>query len=130
VNSSSIDPKRKLQAAKLEAALAALDAARSLVVAQLDELETHPVDDALLDAKQSQAKYGLGHEGLRGGAERGELAVQRGARGKLLVLESELRRYIASRPYKPTPRRALPSANLDQWEAEADRSLRVVGGRK
>ena len=115
---------------KLVAALASARATVSLLEAELESLETQPTQDALLDAKQSLEKYGLGHEGIRGGAERGELAVQRGARGKLLVLESELRRYIASRPYRPTPRHALPLASLDAWDAEADRPLRVIGGHK
>jgi len=118
--------KRKLVAA----ALASAETTVSLLRAELESIDSQPAHDELLDAKQSLEKYGLGHEGLRSAAERGELAVSRGARGKLLVLESELRRYIASRPYKPTPRRAAPLENLDAWEAEADRALRVVGGRR
>ena len=114
----------------LETARAALRAADALLTAELEHANTQPGHDALFDAKQSLAKYGLGHEGLRGAAERGELDVFKGARGKLLVLESNLRKYIASRPYKPTPRRVLPPADLAAWDAEADRALRVVGGRK
>jgi hypothetical protein len=123
MQSSSTDPKRKL-----EAALASARATVSILEAELESIETQPAHDELLDAKSSLARFGLGPEALRAAAERGELKVSRGARGKLLVLESELRRYIASRPYKPTPRRTQPPENLDAWEREAD--LRLVGGRK
>ncbi|HEY5373373.1 MAG TPA: hypothetical protein VIK01_06785 [Polyangiaceae bacterium] len=86
--------------------------------------------DELLGTEQTLARFSLGHEAVRAAAARGELVVSRGARGKLLVLESDVRRFIAARRYQPAPRRALPSANLDEWDIEADRSLRVVAGAK
>jgi len=116
--------KRKL----VEAALSSAESNVALLRAVLADLDVQE-HDALLSATEALARYGLGHEGIRAAAERGELAVQRGSRGKYLVLESELRRYIASRPLRPTPRRPQPAA-LDTWDADADRALRVVGGRR
>jgi hypothetical protein len=84
--------------------------------------------DELLDAKQCHARYGVGGEAIRGAAHREELAVVRGARGKLLVADSELRRWLESRPYRPGPRRAEgTTSDLDAWEAEADAA---IGGRQ
>ena len=113
---------------KLEAALSMARATVLLLEDELAVVETSALD-ALLSTAQTLAQYGLGHEAVRAAAERGELAVQRGSRGKYLVLESELRRYLASRPLRPTPRRASPP-DLDGWEVDADRVLQLVGSRR
>ncbi|HEY2405216.1 MAG TPA: hypothetical protein VGI10_04400 [Polyangiaceae bacterium] len=95
-----------------------------MIEIELAGLDSAPGSDPLLGTRETLEKYGLGHEAIRAAAERGELAVQRGARGKLLIVESELRRWLASRPYRPTLRRpAMPASDLDAWDADTDREL-------
>jgi hypothetical protein len=114
----------KLQAQTLRTQADALDgAADALPDAGFDS-------DPLLNTCEIQARYNLGHEGVRAAAVRGELAVLCGARDQLMVFDSEMRRYFASRPFRPTPRRAAPPPDLDAWEADADRALHLVERRR
>lgn len=103
------------------------EALEALAAVLPDDGET---DDPLLGTKQIFAETGLGHDGVKAAAERGELAVSRGPRGKLLVARSELRRYLQSKPVQP--RKVEPAAqSLDDWEAQAQGALRsIAGGRK
>lgn len=54
----------------------------------------------LLDVTQARSEFGVGRDSLKNAADRGELAMSRGARGKLLVSRSELRRWLTARPYQ------------------------------
>jgi hypothetical protein len=80
--------------------------------------------DELLDVAACSKRYGVGRDALRGAADRSELAISKGARGKWLVKRSALEMWIESRPYKPAPRAANERApDLDAWE----RSVRKAG---
>lgn len=111
---------------KLEAALSAARATVALIEAELEQADATGADGAqLLNMQQTLAEFGIGHNAVKAAAERGELAVSRGARGRLMVERSELRRYIKSRPVRA--RKAAPAANISDWERDAERALR--GGR-
>lgn len=112
---------------KLEAALSAARATVALLEAELDDVTTGVTgDDPLLDTKQIKLESGLGHDGVKAAIARGELSASRGPRGKILVLRSELRRYLQSRPV--LPRKAAPVIDMSDWDAQAQRAL--GGGRK
>lgn len=115
---------------KLEAALLAARATVVLIEAELEQVErTGTAGDELLNARQALAEFGIGHNAIKAAAERGDLSVSRGSRGRLMVERGELRRYIKSRPVRA--RRAAPAATLDDWERDAERSLRsIAGGRR
>jgi hypothetical protein len=101
---------------------------------QADTLEAHAnalpdgeAADPLLDTKQALAEFGIGHDGIKSAIERGELSASRGARGKILIARSELRRYLQSKPVHP--RKATPAAEtLDDWDKQAQGALRSIGG--
>jgi hypothetical protein len=114
---------------KLEAALHSARATVALLEAELEQAESVGSDgDQLLNMRQALAEFGLGHNAIKTAAERGDLAVSRGARGRLMVERAEIRRYIKSRPVRP--RNAPPAANLTDWDRQAERSLRgLKGGR-
>lgn len=115
---------------------------RALLLAQADALESQAATlralaetadndtagpDPLLDADETLERHGIGRDGLKAAGDRGELKLSRGSRGKLLVRESELIRYLESRPYQP--RRAKPEpVTGDSWDAEMERQL-AKGGR-
>jgi len=113
---------------KLDAAILSLEASLALLRAERDDVTAGATaDDPLLGTKEIFAETGLGHDGVKAAAERGELAVSRGPRGKLLVARSELRRYLQSKPIKP--RKAEPVAeSLEAWDGQALRALK--GGRQ
>jgi hypothetical protein len=86
-------------------------------------------DDERLDVKQTLEQFGVGRDGLKNAADRGKLAITRGARGKLLVRRSELIRWLDSRPYRPT-RKVEPVGNdFDALDAELQRGGLVRGAR-
>ncbi len=120
------NPKRR----KLEAALASARATVCLLEAELEQVDVAGSDgEQLLTTAQTLAEFGIGHDAIKAAAERGELTVSRGARGKLLIERSEIRRYIKSRPVRP--RKAAPAASLADWERDAEQSLRsIAGGRR
>lgn len=119
------DPTQKR---KLEAALSAARATVALLEAELDDVTQGVTgDDPLLDTKQIKLECGLGHGGVKAAIERGELTASRGPRGKILVLRSELRRYLQSRPVQPKPRKAQPTDDMGAWDAQALRAIQ--GGR-
>lgn len=113
-------------AAALRAEAQALDLQAAAKRAQADALEqTGAGDDPLLDVDQVLAEFGVGRDSLKAAAERGELSLSRGARGKLLIERSAVRAWIKSRPVQPrkvTP----PVSDLECWEAEAERALAGV----
>jgi hypothetical protein len=84
-------------------------------------------DDEHLDVKQTHAEYGVARDGLKNAADRGELAITLGARGKLLVRRSELVRWLDSRPYR-SKRKVAPAENdFDAIDAELQRGGLVRG---
>jgi hypothetical protein len=114
---------------KLEAVRSSLVALLAIVEDTIADAET-AVSDAsdFLTAKQTLEIYGIGHDGLLNASEKGGLQLVRGARNKILVERAELERYLKTRTVKP--RKAAPAADLDAWEAQAEKSLRSIGGRK
>lgn len=108
------------------------------LLAQADTLEALAAEaergsgaDPVLDSEQTLARYSIGRDGLKAAAERGELTLQRGARGKIMVRESELRRWLESRPYQARPRKVEAETDLDAWEREQEAELaRLGGGRR
>ncbi|MES1173564.1 MAG: helix-turn-helix domain-containing protein [Myxococcales bacterium] len=110
------------------AASVALRAQAAALRVQADTLDAlagtfSPESDDLLGVAECRA-LGVGRDALTGAADRGELAVSRGVRGKLLVRKSELDRWLASKPYTPSPK---PDAapDLDAWDRAVRR--RAVG---
>jgi hypothetical protein len=96
-------------------ARAALLAQAAALRAQADVLEalasTLPdaAGDELLGVKECAA-LGVGRDALRAAAERGELNVSRGVRGKLLVRRSALVAWLESKPVKGAER-------AEEWAA-------------
>jgi hypothetical protein len=122
------ETKSKVKLAEaLRAEAAALEAQAAAKRAQAEALAEEPRDE-YLNVEQTLEHYNAGRDALIAAAERGEIELKRGARRQLLVLRSELERWIASRPYKPTPRKVGPPSDLDAWEKEADRAL--AGGAR
>ena len=105
------------------AASAALRAQATALRVQADTLDAlaaslAPEADELLDLAACKA-LDVGRDALKGAADRGELQVSRGPRGKLLVRRSALEAWLSSRPYKPTQTEAAP--DLDAWERSVTR---------
>jgi len=114
----------------LRAQAAALRASADTLDALADTLDaSHAPSDLLTVGDQTRDEYHAGREALMAAAERNEITLVRGARRRVMVERSEIERWIKSRKVTPGPRRA-PAADLDHWEAEANRALRVVGGRE
>ncbi|HKY39261.1 MAG TPA: hypothetical protein VJN18_25160 [Polyangiaceae bacterium] len=86
--------------------------------------------DDYLTTKQTLVEYRYGHESIVNAIGRGELAAVRGKRNQILVLRSEMERYIASKPFEPK-RKVKPAADLDAWDKQAERKLMALqGGRR
>lgn len=117
---------------KLEAALSSARATVAILEAELADVTAGVTgDDPLLDTKQALTEFGIGHDGIKSAIERGELTASRGARGKILIARSELRRYMQARPVKPRKVAPAPASDLDAWERQAQGELRALrGGRK
>lgn len=80
--------------------------------------------DELLDVTRARAEFGVGRDGLKNAADRGEITLSRGARGKLWVTRTELRRWLDSRPYKSS--KATPvTDDVDAIEEELKRGTLV-----
>jgi hypothetical protein len=93
----------------------------------------HQAADELLDAVQTRAEFGIGRDGLKRAAERGDLAVSKGSRGKPMVTRSEMRRYMASRPYGlrkvVSPADTDDDDDFDALDAELQRGSLVRGAK-
>lgn len=99
--------------------------------AQANALPAAEETDPLLDVDQVMAEFGVGRDSLKAAAERGEIELLRGARGKLLIARSAVRTWIESRPVQPRPRKTASAADLVAWEDEANAQLRALqGGRR
>jgi hypothetical protein len=114
----------------LRATAHALKAQADALLALADATDSGSSGDPFLDVDQALERYGTGREALKAAAERGEIELHRGARGKLLVRESAVQRWIESRPHKPRPRRAASVETLATWEAETEADLRRMGGAR
>lgn len=107
----------------------ALRASAAALEAQAMALPDGDASDPLLDVDQVQSEFGVGRDSLKAAADRGELTLSRGARGKLLIERSAVRAWIKSRPVQPR-KAAAPVTDLDSWELEAEATLRSSGGRR
>lgn len=108
-------------------ALDAQAAAKRAQAAALEEKTDGNTD--LLFVEQTLEQYQVGRDALLNASDRGELHLVRGARNRIMVERAELERYIKSRPVRP--RKAAPASDLDDWEKQADLSLKALqGGRK
>jgi hypothetical protein len=87
-------------------------------------------EDALLGVDDLLKEFKLGRGTVQGAVERGELTASRGARGKILVARSEVERWIASRPYKPGPRRVEETDDGNALEEALASGELVRGGCK
>jgi hypothetical protein len=114
---------------KLVAALSAARTTVTLLEAELDDLERSPANDQQLGCDDLLKEFKLGRGTVQSAVERGELTASRGARGKILVLRSEVERWLRSRPYKPGPRRVEENDDGDALE-DALRSGELVRGAK
>ena len=94
----------------------ALRAQADVLEALAATLQDTSTDD-LLGVGECSDRYGVGREALRGAAKRGELAVTRGVRGKLLVRRSGLESWLTSRPLQVSAK-----ADDDEWSPDARRS--------
>ncbi|MFZ5891284.1 MAG: hypothetical protein ACOY0T_09560 [Myxococcota bacterium] len=113
---------------KIKAALESAKTTVALLEAELDAVEAGADADPFLSVEEARESHGVGREALKAAAERGEIELKRGARGKLLVRRSAILKWIDSRPHKPRPRKADPVSDLDAWERETDAELRRMGG--
>lgn len=107
-------------AAALRVQAQALRAQADTLDALADAVE-RDAPDALLGLKELR-EHGVGRAALLGAADRGELAVSRGPRGRLQVRRSELDRWLASRPVE----RRQHDANIvdmDAWDRAAAERL-------
>lgn len=108
---------------KLKAALSSAHAMVALLEAEIADLTVGTSgDDPLLTTKQLKAEFGVSHDFVAARAKAGELAASRGPHGKLLVLRSEMKRYLMSTPVQP--RKTAPASSLDDWDVQATRALR------
>ena len=87
-------------------------------------------EDPFLGVEEAQAEFnGIGRGTIATAAAAGELNASRGARGKILVRRSELARWIASRPFKPGPRRGTENDDSDALEDALQTGELVRGAR-
>lgn len=121
---SPIKAPLKLQARALRAQADALDALADTLRGESDGLSD------LLDAEQALAEFGVGRDGLKNAARRGELVLSRGARGKLLVARGELRRWLESRPYKVKLGGLKLVEDVDLLDREIRAGRLIAGGNK
>lgn len=102
-----------------------LRAQARVLLAQADAIEalhSGSVADDLLDLKAIASEFKIGRDAITGALTRGELRGSQGPRRKLLIARSELRRWLAAKPYTPAP----PAANdsdADDWDQQCDRAL-------
>lgn len=117
----------RAQAQALRAQAAVLEAAATDA-----ESSTRPDDDALLTLADLERDYHLGRDALQAAIRRDELHAVRGGRRRIMVRRSEVERWLASRPYRPGPRRAESQpTDIDAWAADAEAELeRMAGGAK
>ncbi len=113
----------------LEAALASARATVATLEAALVVANEAP-DRRVLTLETAAEASSLSAHTLRTWCKSGRLRSNRGPRGAYLVTLDDVRDAVRAEPTKPSPRkRSEPAANdLDDWDAEADRELRAMGG--
>lgn len=112
------------QAAALQAQAAAL---RVLAVENFGD--ARPSSDTLLGLAELKKGYGIGRDGLLAAVQRGELRAERGTRGRILVRQSEVDGWLASRPVLPKEAVSRPADALGEWQRRAE-LRRLELGRK
>jgi hypothetical protein len=101
---------------EIEAALAsALATVATLQLVKAAALARETPPDELLGLEQ----HDVGRRALLAAAGRGEIAVMRGPRQKLLVSRLELERWLRSRPVPPRARKAGEVVDLEDWQRDA-----------
>jgi hypothetical protein len=112
------------------ALLAQVDAIEAQLRSLRASVEGTDDDDQQLDAKQALERFGVGHDGLLAAERRGEIALTRGPRRKILVRRSALEAYLA-RPHAPTAPKRRRKVEAPDYDAEVARELRLLaGGRR
>ena len=117
--------KRKL----VEAALASAESNVALLRAVLADLDSAPGNDPQLGVDDLLKEYKLGRGTVKTAVAAGELIASTGARGKILVLRSEVERWLRSRPYKPGPRRVEENDDGDALQDALASGELVRGSR-
>ncbi len=108
----------------LEAALCCAEAALASARAAFAELEAGP---ELITPAETMQRYGVARDGLLAAEARGELALSRGSRGRVLVAASDVELWMRSRA-RPI-RRALPeSEDPDEYERRETAALLAMNG--
>jgi hypothetical protein len=118
--------KHTTTAPNIKALEAALASARALVASLEAVLMDADEGPELLDVKATAERYGVGRDGLKAAALRGELELLRGPRGKLLVERDAFEGWLRSRPYKPKTPTQTP--DLSAWDDAAAAELCRIGG--
>ena len=73
-------------------------------------------NDPLLTLLDARTRYGVSPGTLRQAIRRGDVSASRGPRQRLLVAESELRRWLTERPARGGQR---PVGDLEDWDRRA-----------
>ena len=92
----------------------------------IEHLATAGQRDELLDLRQVEARFGVSAGTARAAIRRGDVSASRGPRQRLLVRESEIERWLTSRPVQPR-RKQESVVDLSTWEQEAQVALRGTG---
>jgi hypothetical protein len=83
--------------------------------------------DPLLGLRPIKDRYGVGRVAIRSAIDRGELQAKKGPHNdEYLIRQSELERWLSSKPYVPRQRKSAewkddPDAKTEQWFQELTR---------
>jgi len=78
----------------------------------------------------SESREGVSPSTLRSWIRSKRLKASQVERGRYVFRASDLRAAIEAAPVQRREPAPQPSTTLDAWEAQADRSLRIVGGAR
>jgi hypothetical protein len=121
--SNSSDSKKR----KIEAALQSARATVALLEAELEDVELG--DDRIRDLKEAAAHHNESEWTLRSWTKNGRLPATRGARGKLLVKDSDVRAARLAEPVVVKTRGRETPDDADPFEAMLASGELREGGR-
>lgn len=109
----------------------ALRAQADVLEAQAKALPDGDAGDPWLDLESPDVVSTIGANTARSWVKSGRLKSSTAERGRYIFRKSWLDAAIEASPVQPRTRKAKPAADLDAWEAEQERELRVLqGGRR